>query len=158
MQVREGRQDEREHFFMMGFDAWSGGKSEQAFLESLRPVQRYDDATWYVVDKDAEPVAALALYRRGLNLPAGCWGVGSVATAPAHRRQGYAAVLMRHVVALGHMRNARGIYLFSGVAPVYYQQFGFEFVTAQQAKEQDPCMVLAYRDREALLQAIPDFF
>ncbi len=158
MHIREGSQQERESFFMMGFDAWGGGKSEEEFLEALRPVQRYDLGTWYVLQGEDGPVAALILYRSGLNLPAGCWGVGSVATWPEHRRRGYAAVLMQHVVALGEEEDARGIYLFSGVSPDYYRQFGFEFVSAAQPEDQDPCMVLAYQDVEELSNAVPDFF
>lgn len=158
MHIREGQQAEREAFFMMGFDAWGGGKTQQEYLDALRPVARYNQGIWYVLEGDGGPVAALIVYHAGLNLPAGCWGVGSVATAPEHRRQGYAALLMRHVVDLARNKAARGVYLFSGVSPAYYAQFGFECVRAPQAEGQAPCMVLALADSGELLECVPDFF
>ncbi len=60
MHIREGSQRERESFFMLGFDAWGGGKTEQAFLEALRPVQRYDVGTWYVLEGHQHPCMVLA--------------------------------------------------------------------------------------------------
>ncbi len=158
MQIREGRQDEREAFFMMGYDTWGGGKSEEEYLASLRPVPRYAEATWFVLEVEGEKVAALALYKSGLSLPPGCWGVGSVATAPEQRRRGYAAVLMRHVVQLAETKGARGVYLFSGVGTEYYAQFGFAPVDATQPEGEAPCMVLALRDIEELMEVVPEFF
>ncbi len=158
MRIREGRPEERETFFMMGYDTWNDGRSVSDYLEALRPVPRYAQATWYVLEIEGTKVAALALYRSGLKLPAECWGVGSVATVPEHRRNGYAALLMQHVVELAEAESVRGVYLFSGVGTDYYRQFGFECVSAAQAEGQDPCMVLALRDVDELMGVMPEFF
>jgi len=143
---------------MMGFDTWHEGRTEQQYLEALQPVERYDQCTWYVLEGESSPVAVLIVYRSGLGLPSGCWGIGSVATAPEHRRQGYAAILVRHVTELARAESARGIYLFSGVDTAYYARFGFARVQAPQPQGQAPCMVLALEDREELMKAVPEFF
>lgn len=158
MRIREGLQAERESFFLLGFDAWGEGKTEQEYLEALRPIARYDTGTWYVLDGVSGPAAALIVYRSGLNLPEGCWGIGSVATAPEYRRQGYAAVLIRHVIDLASCAAARGIYLFSGVDTAYYARFGFECVDAPQPERQAPCMLLALQAAGDLKNRVPDFF
>ncbi|MEE4192244.1 MAG: GNAT family N-acetyltransferase [Halieaceae bacterium] len=158
MHIREGSQSERDSYFMMGFDAWHEGRTEQQFLEALQPVERYDRGTWYVLQGESGPVAVLIVYRSGLGLPRGCWGIGSVATALEHRRQGFAGTLIQHVIDLARAESARGIYLFSGVDTAYYARFGFACVQAPQPQDQAPCMVLALEDREELMKAVPEFF
>ena len=118
-QIRAGRADELNAIFMMGFDTWHGGMSEREYLDTCLASPKYPQGDWLVLARGGVLVSSLIVYRQGLGLPAGCWGIGSVATPPEQRRQGYAAMLVQQVIAEAKRDNIRGLYLFSGIDPGY---------------------------------------
>jgi N-acetylglutamate synthase-like GNAT family acetyltransferase len=132
--------------------------SERRYLNECLSSSKYPQGQWYVMEAGGKLLSSLIVYRTGFDLPPGCWGIGSVATPPAARRRGYAAGLVEHVIADARAREARGLYLFSGIGTDYYGKFGFQRVEATQPEGQDPCMVLAFRDQQELRGAVPGFF
>lgn len=158
MNVRQATAEDHETIFMMGYDAWGDGLSEADYLEECRNSPKYPRGTWYVLEDGGRLASSLIVYRKGFELPVGCWGIGSVATPPALRRKGYAARLIQHVVDMADAADARGIYLFSGVDPDYYAGLGFERVPAAPADLPGVCMVLCFRDANELKDLAPGFF
>ena len=53
MNIRQGRQEDLQFIFMMGFDAWSEGQSEADYLERCTSSPKYPQGTWYVLESDA---------------------------------------------------------------------------------------------------------
>lgn len=143
---------------MMGYDAWSDGLSADNYLEQCLSSPKYSQGTWYVLEDGAGLVSSLIVYRAGFELPAGCWGIGSVATPPEQRRKGYAASLIQYVVELAGKEEVRGIYLFSGIGPEYYAGLGFELVPVAPNNLPGACMVLCFRDSDELQGITPAFF
>ena len=143
---------------MMGFDTWGQGMSERRYLNECLSSAKYPRGQWYVMEADGALLSSLIVYRKGFDLPAGCWGIGSVATPPALRRRGFAGVLINHIIDDARDSEARGLYLFTGVGTDYYGKFGFERVSARQDEGRDPCMVLAFRNPDELRSTLPGFF
>ena len=158
MQILEGLPADADTLFLMGYDAWSEGLSKEEYLEASRTSTKYPQGTWYVLEDQGELLSSLIVYRQGFELPDRCWGIGSVATPPALRRQGYAGHLLKHVDKLATEADARGIYLFSGIDPAYYAKFGYEPVHVSEPDPKAVCMARCYADRDALLQVVPAFF
>ena len=113
--IREGCPDDFEHIFMMGFDAWGQGMSEHRYLNECLSSAKYPRGRWYVMEAGGELLSSLIVYRKGFDLPPGCWGIGSVATPPALRRRGYAGSLINHIISEARDSQARGLYLFTGI-------------------------------------------
>ena len=158
MEIREGLPADVDTIFMMGYDAWGEGASVQAYLEQCRSSTKYPQGTWYVLEEGGELLSSLIVYRQGFELPAGCWGVGSVATPPPQRRRGHAARLLAHVDGMAETASARAIYLFSGIDPAYYGKFGYEPVKVATPNPDAVCMARCFVDRDSLLQVVPTFF
>ncbi|RPJ72707.1 MAG: GNAT family N-acetyltransferase [Acidobacteria bacterium] len=59
-------------------------------------------------------------------------GLGAVFTPARRRRRGYAAQLIREVLAAAAADDCRLAVLFSEIPPSYYQQFGFRTVPVNQ--------------------------
>lgn len=111
---------------MMGFDVWGSGHSAKRYLQSCATSPKYQSGLWLVLECDTGLVSSLLLYSEGFGLPAKALGLGSLATAPNERRQGFGAYLLRGVLASERCRAAPAIYLHSDIAPGFYEQFGFE--------------------------------
>lgn len=158
MNIRQGNKEDHETIFMMGYDAWGEGLPEADYLRQCMSSPKYPQGTWYVLEDASGLVSSLIVYRTGFDLPADCWGIGSVATPPALRKKGYAGKLLQHVIDMAAEESIRGIYLFSGIDPDYYARFGFIPVPAAPADLPGLCMVLSFRDADQLKGVFPTFF
>lgn len=110
--------------YLMGYDIWSEGRSIEDYLTTCRINPEYQQGSWLqLVNDDGIPTASLIVYE----LPAigryKVTGFGCIATAPAHRRQGHAALLIDLVLRQRCGDNA--VFLFSDIDPSYYEKFGF---------------------------------
>ena len=92
------------------------------------------------------------------SLPEKCAGIGSVATGQKYRKRGYGALLIANILALLKEQNITAVYLFSDIAPQYYQQFGFELISGQQPYNDTHCMVLAFDSVDKMGDRIPEYF
>lgn len=158
MNIRQAKREEQQTIFMMGYDVWNEDLSEEDYLRKCMASPKYPQGTWYVLEDSTGLVSSLIVYRAGFDLPAECWGVGSVATPPAMRGKGYAGQLLQHVIDLAAEESVRGIYLFSGIDPSYYARFGFVPVPAAPPDLPGVCMALCFRDADELKEAVPTFF
>jgi GNAT superfamily N-acetyltransferase len=105
-------------------------------------------ATWWLLEEDGEPVSSLLCYPLPLRHegnPVMGYGLGAVATHPAHQRRGHAARLCREVMEAS---TGPGL-LFSAIPPAYYAKLGFRMVPVSehaclelQALSAGPCATL----------------
>jgi predicted N-acetyltransferase YhbS len=158
MCVREADVADLPAVYMMGFDAWGEGRTRAAYLEACRRSGKYARGRWFVRDADGEAVSSLILYENAFDLPRGCYGIGSVATAPGHRGYGHASRLVSAVVRTLEGSRAKGIYLFSEIGSHFYENLGFEPVRIEQPYPDCLCMVHPFRERETLLSTVPTYF
>jgi GNAT superfamily N-acetyltransferase len=114
-------------------------------------------APWVLDRGDGEIVATLLCHRLSFSIDgrvAPGYGLGSVATAPAARRHGFASALCRAVIE-GEERAARRVgLLFAGIAPAIYERLGFRTLPAwkqrcerlQELADSGPALPLAPLD------------
>ncbi|KDM91655.1 GNAT family N-acetyltransferase [Photobacterium galatheae] len=126
MYLRKASENELDWIYRMGFDAWGNGLSMDAYLEGCRKSTKYQSGTWYVLTVDGQPVASLIVYSGQFALQDGCFGIGSVATAPEMRSQGYGSQIVRLVAqTLFEQHGAKAVYLHSDIGHAFYQKLGF---------------------------------
>lgn len=115
--------------YSMGFDVWGDGQSLQNYLMDCRQSSKYQSGTWQMLCINDEPVSSLIVYENQFGLSKNCYGIGSVATAPVHRRRGYAAHLISEITQrLLSQQKANAIYLHSDIDTDFYRKLGFESV------------------------------
>lgn len=138
MKVREAAQADLDHVYMMGFDAWGEGQAENVYLEQCRASPKYKRGRWYVLeDERGELLSSLITYKLG----PGTAGIGSIATPPALRKRGLAARLIKDVLALLTREGAKTVFLFSDIAPEFYESLGFRKLPASlQRYPKSACM------------------
>lgn len=158
MRVRKAREEDLNAIYMMGFDVWGIETTEPDYLRACRDSAKYKKGTWYILEKNTLPISSLIVYEKQFSLPEKCAGIGSVATGQEYRSRGYGAHLISNVLALLKEQNISAVYLFSDIAPHYYQQFGFELISGQQPYNDTHCMVLAFDKVNKLSDRIPGYF
>lgn len=142
-----------DRLYMMGYDAWGDGDDEATHLDDCRTSEKYAAGEWFVWDEAGQAVASLIVFKNRYQLASGCYGIGSVATAPDQRGQGYASALINAVVGLLAERDqARAVYLHSDIEPAFYRQLGFEYLQSDSR-----CMVRTI-GAPVSLNCIPDYF
>jgi predicted acetyltransferase len=84
----------------------------------------------------------MIVYRDAFGLPQGTIGIGSVATPPDLRRNGYASHLIKEFLGMRQSDPVRAVFLFSEVEPEFYEKFGFVVLPAELQKyPKSLCMV-----------------
>ena len=144
---------------MMGFDEWSDGQDQESYIESCLQSPKYPKGKWYVLEDEGTLVSTLITYPLTPHPKFPAIGIGSIATDPAHRRQGYAAQLIRSVIDENESNSpVRTFFLYSDIAPAYYEQFGFVALPAQlQLKKTSVCMIKCPPDQLLTLLTAPEF-
>ncbi|AJQ95683.1 GNAT family N-acetyltransferase [Gynuella sunshinyii] len=153
MRYRKPNPQEMDVIYLMGLDAWGEGGEKASYLESCKNSKKYELGQWYCLEIDGELAASLIIYRDEWGLKPGYIGIGSVCTAPSHRRKGYATALVVECIKDFKASGAQGIYLFSDIAPEIYQRLGFELVNGH---ESDGMMFLGFSG--ALQTVQPSYF
>jgi N-acetylglutamate synthase-like GNAT family acetyltransferase len=143
---------------MMGYETWGGGDSVEDYLAGCRASTKYESGDWYVLEADGELVSSLMLFDGGFRLPAGCRGIGSVATRPEFRGRGHASQLVAEAVSLCRQLDVPGVYLHSDIDPDFYARLGFAPVDVPAAKPGSVCMVNVLSADAGLLKQRPDYF
>lgn len=151
--VRLAHASEMDDIYMMGYDAWGEGESRSDYLNTCSSSRKYARGRWYVLaDSQGRLASSLIAYKLAPDL----FGLGSIATSPALRRQGLAARLIDGVLLAMKREGARAVFLYSDIDHQYYAKLGFEpLPDLYQIKRDSVCMVWGVTARE-LTQA-PDF-
>ncbi len=137
MQLRTAETNDYRQIFLMGFDEWAEDELEHSYLAQCHASQKYQQGRWYVLEHEAELVASLIVYRQGYDLPENCVGIGSVATEPSKRRNGYASFLIAAVCDKMREQEISAIYLHSDIDREFYEKLGFVCFSSEFSK----CMI-----------------
>lgn len=154
MEIRKPREDEYGSIYLMGFDVWSEGKSEEKYVEDCMESKKYKTGAWYVLASENDLVSSLVVYESQFKIPENFCGIGSVATAIQHRKKGYSSQLINGVCADLKSSGYRGVYLHSDIDPEFYKRLGFIPVSAE-AKN---CMVRLFGSVKVPENEIPSYF
>ena len=142
----------------MGLDAWGEGSAPDEYLRTCRASSKYAAGTWVVLVEGDAPVASLLLHRDGFGLADGHVGIGSVATAPAHRRRGFASTLVEGVVDELRRGGTRAAWLFADIGPAFYERLGFRRREPIGASRDEVCMVASMMPDAVRDAPTPDYF
>ena len=120
---------EMSDLYLMGADLWmEPDQSVEAYLEECSRSEKYQRGEWRVIfcPELNQIVASLLLHDLGRWDPeTTVRGIGSLATAPAYRRQGHATRLLSQALDELSASNARYVFLWSDISPSFYERFGF---------------------------------
>ena len=102
--------------------------------------------------EDEQIVSSLIVYSGLFNLKEGCFGIGSLATTPEQRNNGYGSMLINLVKAeLFKSRRCKAIYLHSDIGHEYYENLGFVSVNSSD------CMCTT-KDHSVGESSLPAYF
>ena len=151
MQLRKAKSFELDTLYTMGFDVWGVGMSLEDYLHQCRASSKYQSGTWYVLTEKDQLIASVIVYHSGFALQEGCLGIGSVATQPSRRREGYGATLIQ-LLALELRKTHHTLFLHSDIHPTYYQRLGF-----QPFRKSVSCMYITHLQSDSKLTQ-PNYF
>jgi ribosomal protein S18 acetylase RimI-like enzyme len=149
--VRAAKASELDAVYRMGYDAWGDSRPLADYLRDCAASPKYRRGVWHVLDGGTRLLSALIVYELG----PGAAGIGSLATPPEERRRGRASALIAGVLKLLDARGVGAVYLYSDIAPRFYERFGFRALPA--ALQRYPGRVGMIRGAAALATA-PDYF
>lgn len=119
--IRLARTEEMDAVFMMGFDAWGAGKTQEEYLKECRTSKKYKKGQWYVlIDRSTEPASSLIIYEISANTV----GIGSVSTLPKLRKRGHATLMISQFLS-SLEPEIKNVFLFADSSPKFYEKFGF---------------------------------
>lgn len=136
----------------MGYDAWGEGRTLDAHLAACRAAPKYAAGVWWVgAREDGVPECSLLAHEIPLPEGAPACGLGSIATAPERRGRGLASRLIAEVLARREAAGVEVFFLFSDIAPAFYERFGFRSLQPCPGK---PATMLMARAKPAALAAL----
>ena len=121
-----------ETILAFGFDAWNDGRDLATFLTSYKTYLPHLSGQRYVLETmDSKMVCGVNTLRLGQNVI----GLASLATAPQQRKNGYASLILKAVMALlRHENYGTKFLLFSEINPKFYEKMGFEALPEEKQK------------------------
>lgn len=165
MTLRPAAASELDAVYRMGFDVWGEGLGLDAYLAGCRASPKYAAGTWWVsADGDDVPLSSLLAHEIALPSGAPAVGLGSIATPPELRGRGHASRLISEFLRVREATHGTEVFfLFSDIAPAFYERFGFAALMPCPGKPSSILMARADRQRlEALLRdprfAAPGYF
>jgi GNAT superfamily N-acetyltransferase len=163
--IRTAFASELESVYRMGHDVWGEGLGFDAYFAGCRASPKYVAGTWWILDS-GDGILLSSLLAHEIALPSGypAVGLGSIATPPELRGRGHASRLIE-----GFLRRREGshgtevFFLFSDIAPAFYERFGFAALMPCPGKPGSILMARADRKRlEGLLSdprfSAPEYF
>lgn len=137
--VRQAKVEEYDQIYLMGFDVWADGNSEEEYLAGCRNSPKYKKGTWFVLSIQGQLVSSLIIYQ----LDEYTVGVGSIATPLDLRGKGYASKLISSIIDTFERKNSEmRFFLYSDINPEFYEKFGFTRIdTNAQRYTTTTCMV-----------------
>lgn len=164
-EFRSAKEHEMDEIYLMGYDAWSDGSPVADYLAGCRKSKKYRNGRWFVLCAEGRLCASLLVHdfepwgKRPVR------GIGSIATDPKVRRQGYGRLIVKLAVReLVERENASVILLYSDIGAQFYERERFhtvapEFQSAQGSTlmvrmlpEFSPATIAAFRNK------IPGYF
>jgi GNAT superfamily N-acetyltransferase len=158
MQTRPALAHELDLIYMLAFDSWSEGEPEQVYLTTCSNSKKYQQGRWFVLTIADDIRSALIYYVDLFRLPEGFYGIGSVATHPAHRHKGYASALVTRVCSSFNYGKVKGVYLHSDIGAEFYERLGFVAVRDHDSDGDSICMMRLFGNNKQLSKQQPEYF
>ncbi|UTM56216.1 GNAT family N-acetyltransferase [Photobacterium sp. CCB-ST2H9] len=152
VRVRKATEKDLDMIYRMGYDTWGNRESWRSYLCQCRKSSKYQSGCWYVLVVEDRLVASLLVHADHFGLEMNCRGIGSVATFPEERGQGFASLLVDKVVRMLLMKeHIDTVLLHCDIDFRFYENLGFHRLL------QSHCM---YRTKLSKQYAgpIPDYF
>ena len=159
MTIRPAAASELDAVFLMGRDAWGEGRPLEAYLAVCRAAPKYAAGVWWVLAGEGGRLES-SLLAHDIPLPSGApaVGLGSIATPPELRGGGRASPRISEVIRRRAADAATEVFfLYSDIAPVFYERFGFKALGPCPRKPSSILMARAEPARLAGLLADPRF-
>jgi GNAT superfamily N-acetyltransferase len=130
--VRRLALEDTKDFFLFGKDAWGPNLSLEEHAHQYDSCPNFLRGDKFILEnEEGIPVAGVNLIRF---LPQFS-GIATLATHPDYRRQGYAGVLLRAVMALSlQERSDLRFGLFAEINPKYFEKWGFAPLPTESQK------------------------
>lgn len=159
MKTRIALAGDFDDIFIMGFDVWSDGLSNEEYLKACHESPKYKSGTFLVLEDQGLLLASLIFY----SLNDSTYGIGSIAVPSIERNKGYGTKIIRDALSyLESKKHDPTIYLYSDIDPEFYERFGFISLPADLQKyEFTTCMVRAKSNMifsQSDLSKIPNYF
>lgn len=149
MTVRLATESDMTAVYLMGYDVWKRDDSQAAYLEGCRNSQKYKRGRWFVlVDNEDKAISSLIVYKLTFNLEPDAAGIGSIATPIELRKRGLASLLIGKVLAILTQEGVSRVFLFSDIAPEFYEKREFKKLPAQHQKYTDSVCMAWNKDPE----------
>lgn len=149
---------------LLAHDTWGEGRTTEEHISFCMSSPKYKKGRWFVLEQSGDVLSALICYRNQFSLPDHVIGIGSVATAPQHRKKGYATILLNEVITK-HLadKTVRGFFLYSDIDPCVYERLGFLRLPEelQRYKSSVGMIRLVHKTSESFTEAgfkAPDYF
>ena len=161
MFFREAMKDEIIQLIKEGYQVWPKGRTYEQYYEDNAKEDAY--GTRYVIDDGGHIVSSTIVLRLPNFKGYSAYGFGSVLTLKAYEGKGYATSLLQSCLR-GMYDKDTVFFLYSEIAPAFYEKFGFRSLPSHLQKCADStCMILCTDDIWDELQgisitAIPDHF
>ena len=147
--VRKAAAADMDDVYLMGYDVWGKGERIPEYLASCRRSLKYNQGEWFLLEDSGHlAVSSLIVYR----LTAESVGIGSIATTPEKRKRGFGAQLIRSTVESLDQRKMTAIFLFSDIAPKFYEQFGFKALPQEYQKHSGSVCMIRARSIDSFLR------
>lgn len=128
--LRKALKQDLDAIYLMGYDVWSEGLSQEEYLLGCQNGSKYKLGDWYVLLSEDKPAASLIVYFEQFGLVENCYGIGSVATNPEMRKKGYASHLIKSVTEeLFVRKNTEAVFLHSDIDPRFYEKLGYQRIS-----------------------------
>ncbi len=154
---REPTDAEMPFVYMMGFDAWSGGKDARGYLAECLESPKYAKGSWRLLTEGHWLLSSLIVY----DLSPRAAGIGSIATAPDLRGRGHASRLVSMVVERLEKTKDR-LFLFSDIPQEFYERLSFTALPAHLQRRPGAVCMVKTKDFGALVKdpafTPPDYF
>lgn len=134
--------------YTMGYDAWGRGAPLDEHIEKCAGYDKYKTGRWFALKSGDAPVCALLIHDApAYAMPGNTAGIGTFATLPEQRGNGYGSKLIENVLATLKDEGIAAVFLFSDIDPRFYARFGFtQLPDALQAHEGSICMMIDLQD------------
>ncbi|WP_439823231.1 GNAT family N-acetyltransferase [Chromobacterium fluminis] len=143
--LRAAVAEEMDAVYLMGRDVWGEGCSEAEYLRICRDSHKYRRGSWHVLaDTDGGLLCSAIAYRLPSLAEREAVGIGSIATAPARRGQGFASLFLKEVLSAYREQCLAEVFLlYADIHREFYRRFGFRVLPeALQARGDALGMVL----------------
>lgn len=159
MTIRPADSSELDAVYRMGYDVWGEGLGLDAYLAGCRASPKYASGTWWILE-GGDGVLLSSLLAHEIPLPSGppAVGLGSIAAPPELRGRGHASRLISAFLrARAESHGTEVFFLFSDIAPAFYERFGFAALGPCPKKPGSILMARAEAKRFSSLLSDPAF-